>query len=88
MDMNQYKILSVHSNDYNTIKDWAYYSPYSEMEIVSYLVEHYKHKLLSEKQEQLDSIYFATDEHRTLFKKYLILDQFRNYKSDNLICFL
>lgn len=42
---------------------------------------------LSIKEKELESIYYSSDKHKKLFDKHLKIDQFINYKSDNLLCF-
>lgn len=87
MDMNQYRVLSVHAKDYNTIMNWAHPSAYTGEEIVSIIIEHYKKTILSIREKELESIYYSSDKHKKLFDKHLEIDQFSNYKSDNLLCF-
>lgn len=87
MDMNEYRVLSVSTKDYNTIMDWAHPSAYTGEEVVSIIVEHYKKTLLSMKEKELHSIYYASGKHKELFEKHLKIEQFSNYKSDNLLCF-
>lgn len=85
--MNQYRVLSVHAKDYDTIMNWGFPSAYTGAEVVAELVKYYKYKILAGKEEELQSIYYASDEHKKLFEKHLKIDQFSNYKSDNLVCF-
>lgn len=85
--MNQYRVLSVHAEDYDTIMNWGFPSAYTGAEVVAELVKYYKYKILAEKEEELQSIYYASDEHKKLFEKHLKIDHFSNYKSDNLVCF-
>lgn len=87
MDMNEYRVLSVHLKDYETIKNWAYHTSNDEKDVVSRIVENFDQKILSNKKEQLKTIHYSSDQHRGLFEKYLGIDQFSNYKSDHLLCF-
>lgn len=87
MDMNRYRVLSVHAEDYDTIMNWGFPSAYTGAEVVAELVKYYKYQILAGKEEELQSIYYASDEHKKLFEKHLEIDQFSNYKSDNLVCF-
>ncbi|MDN7243018.1 hypothetical protein QWY14_14475 [Planococcus sp. N028] len=41
MDMNEYRVLSAHLKDYETIKNWAYHTSNDEKDIVSRLVKHF-----------------------------------------------
>lgn len=85
--MNRYRMLSVRAEDYDTIMNWGFPSAYTGAEVVAELVKYYKYKILAGKEEELQSIYYASDEHKKLFEKHLKIDQFSNYKSDNLVCF-
>lgn len=85
--MNRYRVLSVHAEDYDTIMNWGFPSAYTGAEVVAELVKYYRNKILADKEKALQSIYYASDEHKKLFEKHLEIDQFSNYKSDNLICF-
>ena len=87
MDMNRYRLLSVRAEDFDTIMNWGFPSAHNGAEVISIVVEHYKQKIISDKENELQSIYYVSDEHKELFEKHLKIDQFRNYKSDNLLCF-
>lgn len=85
--MNQYRVLSIRAEDYDTIMNWGFPSAYTGAEVVAELVKYYKYKILAGKEEELQSIYYASDEHKKLFEKHLKIDEFSNYKSNNLVCF-
>ncbi|MDE4084645.1 hypothetical protein PO902_06225 [Planococcus maritimus] len=87
MDMNQYRVLSIRVEDYDTIMNWGFPSAYTGAEVVAELVKYYRNKILADKEAELQYIYYASDEHKKLFEKHLKIDQFSNYKSDNLVCF-
>ena len=87
MDMNRYRLLSVRAEDFDTIMNWGFPSAHNGAEVISIVVEHYKQKIISDKEKELQSIYYVSEEHKQLFEKHLKIDQFRNYKSDNLLCF-
>lgn len=87
MDMNEYRVLSVHLKDYETIKNWAYHTSKDEKDIVSHIVEHFNQKILTDRKESLESIYYSSDQHKELFEKHLGIEQFSNYKSNHLVCF-
>ncbi|WP_214798640.1 MULTISPECIES: hypothetical protein [unclassified Exiguobacterium] len=87
MDMAEYKTLSIYAKDYDTIMKWGFGSGYNGAEVISTILEFHKTRILSNRERELEFIYYVSDEHKELFEKHLAIDQFSNYTNDILLCF-
>lgn len=76
VDMNRYRMLSVRAEDYDTIMNWGFSSAYTGAEVIAELMKYYKYKILA---EELQSIYYASEEHKKLFEKHLKINHSNNY---------
>lgn len=87
MDMTEYRVLSVRAEDYDTIMNWGFSSGYDGAEVISIILKYHKTRILSNKEKELEFIYYVSEEHKELFEKHLKLDEFLNYTNDILLCF-